>query len=356
MQQIIETDSYADALREVLSIDESLYVVCSKRERERLLLDLKGYSITFFHGYSPNPKYEEIMEGVELFKQGEYETIVALGGGSALDVAKCIKLFQEASKEDFLNNKFVENRTRLIAIPTTAGTGSESTAIAVIYYEGEKYSVAHVSALPRIAILDGGLLQTLPEYHKKSAMADALCQAIESYWSKGATAESKHYAEESISLILEYGEKYLSGTKEGAVKILKAANYSGKAIHISRTTAAHAMSYKLTTRYGISHGHAVALCMQYCWKNLLQHATTQEGLSACLCELAKVMGCDSIESSVHLYEKLYASWNFPTIEIPMEDMKLLVSSVNVERLGNHPVALTEEDLSAIYTKIRLHQS
>ena len=103
MQQIIETDSYADALREVLSIDESLYVVCSKRERERLLLDLKGYSITFFHGYSPNPKYEEIMEGVELFKQGEYETIVALGGGSALDVAKCIKLFQEASKEDFLN-------------------------------------------------------------------------------------------------------------------------------------------------------------------------------------------------------------------------------------------------------------
>ena len=354
MQQIIETLSYGDTLREVLPAKEPLYVVCSKRERERILTDLKDYSITFFHGYSPNPKYEEIMEGVKLFKQGEYETIVALGGGSALDVAKCIKLFQGASKEDFLSNTYQDNNIRLIAIPTTAGTGSESTAIAVIYYEGEKYSVAHASALPKVAILDPGLLETLPEYHKKSAMADALCQAIESYWSRGATAESQSYAEKCISLILEYGEQYLKGTKKGAAKILKAANYSGKAIHISRTTAAHAMSYKLTTRYGISHGHAVALCMQYCWKNLQTQATIKPQLQECLVSLARVMGCDSIESSIALYQKLYDAWEFPQIEIPKEDMDILVSSVNVERLGNHPIALTEEDLYAIYSEIRMH--
>lgn len=355
IQQIIEMSSYEEELHRLLSLDKPIFIVCSKREKERVTNALEGYSLTFFHGYSPNPKYEEIMEGVELFEKGEYPVILALGGGSAMDVAKCIKLLQHTDEEAFLNNDFKEKDTRLIAIPTTAGTGSESTAIAVIYYHGEKHSVAHASILPEVAILDGRLLKSLPEYHRKSAMADAFCQAVESYWSCGATNESKYYAKRCISLILEYGEKYISDDKECGFQILKAANYSGKAIHISRTTAAHAMGYKLTTRYGISHGHAVALCMQYCWKGLQIVATTNALLQARLYHLAKAMGCDSIEESVALYERFYESLEFPRIEIPKEDIELLVSSVNVERLQNHPISLTEEDLFKMYTEIRLNK-
>lgn len=353
-QQIISTHSYADALRELLPKEEPVFVVCSKRERERVEEALKGCSVTFFHDYSPNPKYEEIVDGVALFRRGEYQIVVALGGGSAMDVAKCIKLFRDASEEGFLQNKFEGNDVSLIAIPTTAGTGSESTAIAVIYYHGEKHSVTHESILPKVAILDAGFLASLPEYHRKSAMADALCQAIESYWSLGATSESQYYAKRCIKLISEYAESYLKGDTESAAKILEAANFSGKAIHISRTTAAHAMSYKLTTRYGISHGHAVAVCLLYCWAKVYECIHKKPALRTRLYHLAKAMGYDSIKDSILGYERFYRSLGLTLPEIPKEDLEMLVSSVNVERLGNHPMKLTKEDLYKMYTEIRLN--
>jgi alcohol dehydrogenase class IV len=132
-------------------------------------------------------------------------------------------------------------------------------------------------------------------------------------WAKGTTTESKKFAIKSIKQIIENANPYLKGDKGSAQKILKAANLAGKAINISKTTAAHAMSYKLTSMLGVAHGYAVALCMSMVWEHLL---TTPYDF-------------DYDESMVNE----------------------LVSSVNLQRLSNHPVKISEDELADMYRKI-----
>ena len=92
-----------------------------------------------FDGFTPNPLYEQVREGVRLFREAGCGTIVAVGGGSAIDVAKCIKLFcQMRDDVPYLQQEYKDTSVPLIAIPTTAGTGSESTRHAVIYKDGAK--------------------------------------------------------------------------------------------------------------------------------------------------------------------------------------------------------------------------
>ena len=103
--------------------------------------EVEGISIPYvkFSDFTPNPLYEDVCKGVELFNAEECDTILAVGGGSSLDVAKCIKLYCRMSKDTlYLDQEYKDTGVKLIAIPTTAGTGSESTRYAVIYYDGKK--------------------------------------------------------------------------------------------------------------------------------------------------------------------------------------------------------------------------
>ena len=103
-------------------------------------------NIIRFSDFVPNPLYESVVKGVDLFHKENCDTIVAVGGGSAMDVAKCIKLYSNMYREEnYLKQKIVPNDVPLVAVPTTAGTGSEATRYAVIYYEGEKQSIADYS-------------------------------------------------------------------------------------------------------------------------------------------------------------------------------------------------------------------
>lgn len=127
-QNIVTTNSYMEILKSKLSKTENIFIVCSKGFINEIQKGLQEYKITVFSNYSSNPKYEDIKKGVELFKKGSFNKIIAIGGGSTIDVAKCIKLFSSLKNDlDFLDKKFIYNRKQLICIPTTAGTGSEST-------------------------------------------------------------------------------------------------------------------------------------------------------------------------------------------------------------------------------------
>ena len=106
-----------------------------------------GVRIVPFSDFRPNPLYESVAAGVELFRREGCELIFAVGGGSAMDVAKCIKLYANMSpEENYLRQNIVPNDIPLLAMPTTAGTGSEATRYAVIYYNGEKQSVTMSTA------------------------------------------------------------------------------------------------------------------------------------------------------------------------------------------------------------------
>ena len=163
-----------------------------------------------FTGFTPNPLYEQVEDGVRCFLENDCQAVVAVGGGSAMDVAKCVKLFCRMDPAvNYLQQDRQDTGVPLYAIPTTAGTGSEATRHAVIYYRGEKQSVSHPSIVPDAAVLLPRVLEGLPLYQKKCTLLDALCQAIESWWSRSATLESAEHSRLAIAGIRENWRAYI---------------------------------------------------------------------------------------------------------------------------------------------------
>ncbi|MCR5150009.1 MAG: phosphonoacetaldehyde reductase [Clostridiales bacterium] len=305
-----------------------------------------------FTAFSPNPKYEQIAEGVKLFNDSRCDLIVAVGGGSAIDVAKCVKLFCKMDEnENYLSQKPFDTGVSLIAVPTTAGSGSEATKNAVIYYQGAKQSVAHPSLLPNAVLLEPSVLKFLPLYQKKCTMFDALCQAIESFWSANSTPESKELCKKAILLIKENRREYIEeNTLAAAEKIMLASNLAGKAINITATTAPHAMGYKITTMYNLPHGHAVALCMSAVWEYILGNIDRcsdirgKEYLNQMLSELPVTLD----EFNALLQELQIEK---PKSNDREKDIDALVAAVNTAKLKTTPVEIDLPALRDFYSKI-----
>ena len=315
-------------------------------------------SVTRFDHFQPNPDYESVVEGVRVFRESDSQAIWAVGGGSAMDVAKCIKLYAFLDPhENYLQQTVVPNDIPLMAMPTTAGTGSESTRYAVVYKDGVKQSIAHESCIPSVVILDPGALKTLPAYQRKSTMLDALCHAVESFWSVHATAESKAYSRDALKMIRRYAEDYLANCDEGNAGMLLAANTAGKAINLTQTTAGHAMCYKLTSLYGLAHGHAAALCVNAIWPWMLEHMDRcidprgESYLQETMQQLAEAVGCSTPKEAVKWFQNFLKELNMPAPKASLEDVETLCRSVNPTRLANHPVALDTEAITLLYRHI-----
>lgn len=347
---------------------KSLFLVCGSSIKRLDIncyiesLEEKGIRVVRFSDYEPNPKYESVVKGVSLFNKEQCDAIMAIGGGSAMDVAKCIKLYSNMDESRcYLEQEIVPNSIKFLAVPTTAGTGSEATRYAVIYYKGEKQSVSHTSCIPDFVLLDATTLETLPLYHKKATMMDAMCHAVEAFWSVNSTEESKVYSKEAIGLILANKDKYLANDKEGNTNMLMASNLAGKAINITQTTAGHAMCYKLTSLYGIAHGHAAALCVKELFPYMCANtdkcadARGKEYLDSMFVELAEILGAEDMaqksEAVVDIFAELVDSLEFESVVPKAEDYEVLKSSVNPVRLKNNPVALTEDVIDALYHNI-----
>lgn len=297
-----------------------IFLVCGNSFDGLMISDeIKKLNPIRFGNFSQNPLLEEVLEGIEVFNKAKCDTILAVGGGSSIDVAKAIKYYCKSNVE-------------IIAIPTTAGTGSESTHFAVIYKNGVKESIADISLLPETVILEPTVLYTVPEYTRKVTMLDALCHAIESYWSKKATKESRTLAETAIRGILEYKNSYLQNEKDGNSGMLYAANLAGQAINITTTTAGHAMCYKITSLYGFAHGHAVGICLPEVWK---------------------INGSSIPGITIEEYSNILNEFDlaYPVAKNREEELSILVNSVNLQRLNNNPVALDEHMIRQMYERI-----
>ena len=188
-----------------------------------------------------------------------------MGGGSVLDIGKSVSIFStnKGNIEDYLFKKisFRKKGIPLILIPTTAGTGSEATHFAVIFKEKTKYSLADEKFIQGdYIIVDPELTYSLPKRVTAYTGMDAFCQGVESFWNINSTDESKEYAKKAIKLIMNNIEKAVnSPDEESRYNMAIAANYAGKAINITKTTATHAISYPITSYFNVPHGLAVAL-------------------------------------------------------------------------------------------------
>jgi len=339
-------------------------LVCGPSARSTFIgdyLDSTGIDFVCFQGFSPNPASGEIEDGIRLFRQEGCDFIVSVGGGSAMDTAKCIKAFAPLdSTQCCLDQTPAYSGTRHLAIPTTAGTGSESTHFAVVYRDGEKRSVAHPSMMPDYAILEPELLRTLPDYQKKATLLDALCQCVEAAWSVHATDQSRDYAKKGGKLILGNLFAYFKENATAAElrSIMLGANYSGRAINLAQTTAPHAMSYKLSSMYGIAHGHAVALCMphvmRYCLDHINDYAAglTPAHMRAALEMLEEAFAAEGFSQIPDQFEFVlgFLGIKAPALRDPA-DIDALAASVNAERLANSPIPLGGAAVRGVYEKV-----
>jgi len=319
--------------------------------RQAIERELGKSLYTQFFNFSPNPKIEEIREGLKLFEKQRFDLIVAIGGGSVIDVAKAIKMF-------YFDN--MGRKVPLVAIPTTAGTGSEATHF-IVYYEGkEKQSVGKPElTLPEYSICDPTLTLSLPREIAASTAMDALSQAVESYWSVNSTEESKGYARESIKLIMDNLIVSVSGDRGAKEEIMRAANLAGKAINISKTTACHSISYPITSYFGVPHGHAAALTLG---KMLVYNSKV--GVGDCLDkrgpkyveqtikELVEFLGESTPEKAeqkiTKLMEEIELATRLSQLKMGLPEIKLILEKgFNPERVKNNPRLLTEEGLEEI---------
>jgi alcohol dehydrogenase len=343
-------------------------------------LDLRTYH---FSSFQANPLLEDVEKGIEAFYDFQGDVILAVGGGSALDTAKCIKLFSGLSKEkSYLEQEYTENGIPLITHPTTAGTGSESTPYAVIYQDGEKCSVEHESIYPRYRIEDARSLRTLPLFQKKATLLDALSHAMEAIWSKYSNEDSRSYGKEAISLILKHYKAYLMQDSEAEPRVVaeaepeaiaeasslagkaiaeasnpaekaiaEASNLAGKAIAVTRTTAGHALSYKLGSLYQLPHGLATAVVNRSLYPFMCKEKNRMTA-SENLLSLAKCFQGKTEEEGVRRYQAFLEELEIlPNLHAGEGDLESLVNSVNVERLSNHPISLTKEDIRLLYQEM-----
>lgn len=314
-----------------------------------------------FSDFQPNPLYESVVKGIQVFRKEECDSIIAVGGGSAIDVAKCIKLYWNMSGEgeegSYLKQKNISNNTPFLAMPTTAGTGSEATRYAVIYYRGIKQSITSESIIPETVLMDSNVLKTLPLYQKKATMMDALCHAIESFWSVNSTEESKRYSRKAIRSIITNMDGYLANTKEGNMEMLIAAYRAGKAINITQTTAGHAMCYKITSLFGLAHGHAAILCNRilYSWMIMnIEKCIDPRGkdyMRKTLDEIGQAMGGENAKEGAERLLKIFKKLELEVPRASTGQYRELKMSVNPVRLKNHPIVLDLDTIDLLYHDI-----
>jgi len=226
------------------------------------------------------------------------DAFIAVGGGTVIDTTK------------LLRNGFpgdIKDGVPCLAIPTTAGTGAEATRFAVYYDHGTKMSADDARYLPTDVVLLPELPASQSSYQRASTEFDAYAQAVESLWAKGATEESRRYAQKALEL-MSRGQQLLG------------SYWAGRAIDISRTTAAHAFSYYMTATYGIPHGHAVYMMFPFiCRNNHHQEYDKNVSELQSLKEFAKEHGI---------------GWDALVDE--------LFAHVNPKRLDNNPVEVCKE--------------
>lgn len=365
MQKILNNKRIIEELQDIVDKNEasSIMLVCGRSfwDQEMYVAIRKLsrlYNWCEFFDFTPNPSYESIVKGIHVFQDKKCDFIIAAGGGSAIDVAKCIKLFSGMDQsENYLEQEIIENNVPILAIPTTAGTGSEATKFAVIYLNGDKLSISHDSIIPQYVILDPTNINSLPLYQRKVTIMDAFCHALESFWSVNSTEKSRKYSKFVIKSILENYKEYMSGNATNT-EILEAAFYAGKAINITQTTAGHAMSYKITSLYHIPHGHAVALCVEKVWGYMLHNLDKcidprgESFLVEIFDQIAESMSCRTAEEALNKFSRILTELN---LTAPLlrdeEELESLAHSVNPIRLRNNPVLLDKKALYGLYVKI-----
>ena len=344
----------------VLSGEKSLNLSGAKRILNRAL---KKKIVRYYLKISPYPDFLEQKKIIFSIRQFFPDIIVAVGGGSVLDYAKIanvLNLNQNLETQiKHSSYKIIKKFTKLLAIPTTAGSGAEVTSSAVIYINKVKYSIESEKLKPDYFFLIPKLISNCPKKIKSSAGFDVISQAIESLISRKSNTSSVNFAKKSLEISLQYYLKSLKKNNyENNAAMSFAANLAGKAISISKTTAPHAVSYPFTSFFNVSHGHAVSLTfnkfLKFNYENI-KKAKCNFDLKKRYDIIFSLTGCKNINQldeyllNIKKFAGLESNLKKLGVDIKKDYAKIL-SGTNILRLSNNPIELKKSDLKFILLK------
>ncbi len=322
---------------------------------------------TLFEGVEANPSLETIKKGTKLAKEKECEVIIGLGGGSPMDAAKAIAVL--TTNPAPLTNYFGRNKVKeaplpIIAVPTTAGTGSEINPYAALTNTDKapprKEILIDLSIFPKVALVDPELTLSLPASVTAETGIDAFSHALESYLSNRSRPLSEALASEAIRLLVCYLPKVMKNLKDINARsyTLYASLLAGIAIAQSGTILVHGMSYRLTTDLGLSHGKACAILLPVVSEfNLSQGHPKLISLSRCLGESTEDLTTKEIVKKVitrieNLITELSLPQNLKTRKVGKELIAEFAQEVmrNKAKLTNNPRSVTLNDVIEMYEK------
>ena len=310
---------------------------------------LSAHRIILFDRVPTNPSPEVTQQAIDLCRSNECNIVVAIGGGSPLDVGKITALLAPGPADlmSYLQDtKSIDfDGLPCIAVPTTSGSSSEVTPFAVTWDKeaGGRYPIAHPGLFPKVAIVDPNLAVSMPSDLAAVTGMDAFTSAFEAYWSNQAQPVSDVLALECISLYRENLElSCLQGSAESRAKCALAASLSGMAYSSARTTAPHAFGTPLSLHFGTVHGAAVGVTLP---AFLHWNAPTLEGK---LEALLKAMRCSSLQEASETLSGIMQHCGVNTRLGPLGVVAADLSRIASRGLGEpqmqfNPRPMTEEE-------------
>lgn len=329
-------------------------------------LKQEGFEVQLFQEVEPDPKYEIVEKAAKLIKETDAEAIIGIGGGSPLDIAKVasVVVTNEKPVESFFGVDLIpENGMTTLLIPTTAGTGSEVTPIAILSDEKEKLKKGIVSPylLPYACILDPELTSGLPPHITASTGMDALIHAIEAFTSRNANPFTDLLAEQSMNLVYSNIRKaYADGDNiEARSKMLEGSLLAGMAFANAGVTAVHAFAYPIGAEFHIPHGMANSIMLLPVMKfNLIGNMYKFAKIANIFGQYTDRLNArEAANKAVDALELLCRDLNIPEsigdFGVKKEDIPSLAEGVmKVTRLlANNPRKINLDDAKKIYESV-----
>lgn len=306
-----------------------------------------------------NPEISDLYEIYEESKEWNLDVIVAVGGGSVLDIGKslCWAYGKNISSQEELKKIIQEKPNKeitckWIGVPTTAGTGSEATCWATIWNsaEGSKLSIESKNNYAYAALIDTQFAENMPLPLIISSAVDAMSHATEAYWAKHSNPVSKALSLYAIKTIVGHIEDVFveEKRKEAQEYLAEASLIAGMSFSNTKTTAGHSMSYPLTINYKIPHGLAVGMVLP----DILRENKKQMDLSELLMAYQVENEQQIKEKFSKWFEQSEMKYKLSDWGVTKEDVSLLVEeSFTKGRMDNNPVELTKEAVEEIYTSL-----
>ena len=322
-----------------------------------------GFTVCSMVFQASNPTVSQLFETYQATREFRPEVVVAVGGGSIMDVGKslCCLYGKDLPDEDSLRQLIAEKNygrpaARWIGVPTTAGTGSEVTCWATIWdpEQDAKRSVECHENYAWAALVDPELAVGMPTALAVSSALDAVAHAVESYWARGTNAVSRGLALEAIRTIMGHMDGLLAGTMEAHDAMARGSMLAGLAFSNTKTTACHSISYPLTMHCGIPHGAAVSMLLGPVFR-LNAPALDRP---APLLEALGVSGADELEGRIR--NILYRSGQPATLQewgAQREDLPHLAQlGMTKGRADNNPLPIDPATILSILEHIYSSES